>query len=271
MNDNEKVLAALGNGDAAKSIGDGKESSLEGQLEKAQHTSDVWAGRAKRLAAEKAKIEAEKAEVEEELRRLKSGSAAEAAVEKLTPEQLGDTPKEFAKAAVTAAAQLVSGAEGKHNEEMAKLRAEIAEKERKAFVDQIGMANPKFFNDVAVGGDKQAMWEQFKLSNRETFAAIMESNDTSRFNRFVGQFYREIGVPNPSGSQGGSAVPEPRTTVGGPQGGGAVVEDGKKYTTDEYLKLLDEAEEDFRVNKDLKAYQAKTSALNKALNEGRVG
>ena len=84
-------------------------------------------------------------------------------------------------------------------------------------------------------------------------------------------FYREIGVPNPSGVQGGSAAPDPRSTVGGESRAETDAHaDGKTFTQDEYLAALDKAESDFRANGDVKAYRAATEALSKALNEGRV-
>jgi len=261
MNDNEKVIAALGETGAGTEI---KKDDLQAQLEKSQHTADVWSGRAKKLAEENAAIK-------EELRQLKAGSAVKSVTEKLTPEELGDTPKDFVETSGKVAATLVEAAEGRQAEELKKLRAEIAEKDKNTFLNAIGTANQKFFADVGPGGDKTAMWEQFKANNRETFAAIMQTHDTARFNQMVGSFYREIGVPNPSGVQGGSAAPDPRSTVGGQNGvGGGTAADGQQFTQEEYLAALEKAETDFRATGDIAAYRAATGALNKALNEGRV-
>lgn len=261
MNDSDKVLAALDGQKANTENGVGED--LKAALEKAQHTVEVWGGRAKKLAEEKAALE-------EELRKLRSTSEAREAVEKLTPEQLGDTPREFAEAAVTAAAGIVNGAQAKQTEELARLRAEIAEKDRKTFLSQISAMNPRFFESITPGGDKQAMWEKFRTSNRETYAAIMASNDVNRFNGFVGSFYREIGVPNPSGEFGGYAAPDPRSSSGGIGGVSPNATDGRTFTTDEYLAALDKAESDFRANGDRRAYEATTASLTKALQEGRV-
>jgi hypothetical protein len=260
MNDNEKVLAALGEPKGNTENAGGED--LKAQLEKAQHASEVWGGRAKKLAEEKAALE-------EELRKVRASTEARDAVDKLTPEQLGDTPREFAEAAVTAAAGIMNGAQAKQNEELAKLRAEIAEKDRKAFLSQISAMNPRFFESVTPGGDKAAMWDKFRASNRETYAAIMASNDVGRFNNFVASFYREIGVPNPSGDYG-YAAPDPRSTAGSNGDVAPNATEGKTYTTQEYLDALDAAETSFRANGDRKAYDEATALLNKALKEGRV-
>lgn len=261
MNGNEKVMAALASAGEGQEVG---KDDLQSQLEKSQHTADVWSGRARKLAEEKAALE-------EELRRIKSGAEVKAVTDKLTEAELGDTPKEFVEKSGLVAAKLVEQASGRQSEELKKLRAEIAERDRVSFLNAIGAANQKFFADVGPGGDKSAMWEQFKTSNRETFAAIMQTHDAARFNQLVGSFYREIGVPNPSGVQGASAVPDPRSTVGGQNGVGSGADaDGRQFTQEQYLAALEKAEADFRANGDVKAYRAATDALNKALNEGRV-
>lgn len=261
MNNSEKVIAALGETGGGPEAG---KEDLQAKLEKSMHTADVWSGRAKKLAEEKAALE-------EELRRIKSKDAVRNATERLTPEELGDTPKDFVETSGRVAAALVEEAEGRQTEELRKLREELAERDRNSFRDAIGAANRKFFEDVGPGGDKSAMWEQFKSNNRETLAAVMKTHDVARFNRMVEAFYREIGVPNPSGVQGGSVAPDPRSTVGGQNGvGGGANADGQTFTQEQYLKALEKAEDDFRASGDVKAYRAATDALNRALNEGRV-
>ncbi len=259
MNENEKVIAALGMGDGREA----KESDLQALLEKSQHTADVWSGRAKKLAEEKAALEAE-------LRRVRSGQAVKDATESLTEADLGDTPKDFVETSGKVAAKLVEQAEGRQSEEIRKLREEIAARDSNAFLAAIGAANRKFFSDIAPGGDKAELWARFTDSNRETLAAIVQGHDVARFNRQVEAFYREIGVPNPSGGEGASAAPAPRE-IGGANGGTAADAAGERtYTTQEYLEALDRAETGFRANGDRKAYDAATSLLNKALAEGRV-
>ena len=263
MNENEKVLAALGGGQPAGATGDGKDARIA-ELEKQLQTERVEHGRLKQALERNAALE-------DELRKLKSGSAVKAETDKLTEEALKGTPREFVEVSGGVAASLVAAADGRTDEKINALRAEMEEREKRAFLNQIGSQNAKFFGDVAPGGDKAAMWEQFKANNRETFDAVMSKHDTARFNMLVGSFYREIGVPNPSGDQGGSAAPGPsQTTVGGQQGGQGADAEGKTYTTDEYLKALEDAEERFRRDGDRKAYDAATAELNKALGEGRV-
>ena len=260
MNGKEKVIAALGMGEGQEA----QKDDLQAMLEKSQHTSEVWAGRARKLAEEKAALE-------EQLRRAKTDRAVTDATDRLTDDQLGDTPRDFVKTSGMVAASLVEQAEGRQTEELKKLREEIAERDKNVFLAAIESANRKFFSDVAPGGDKAEMWAKFTASNRETLAAIMQTHDAARFNQQVEAFYREIGVPNPSGVQGGSAAPDPRSTVGGESRAETDAHaDGKTFTQDEYLAALDKAESDFRANGDVKAYRAATEALSKALNEGRV-
>lgn len=262
MNENEKVVAALGGSEPAGKTGDERDARIA-ELEKQLQSERVEHGRLRQALDRNAALE-------DELRKLKSGSVAKEEAAKLTDEELKGTPREFVETAGGVAATLVAAADGRTDEKIKALRAEMDARDKNAFLSQIGMQNAQFFNDVAPGGDKAAMWEKFKASNRETFAAIMSTHDVARFNMFVGSFYREIGVPNPSGGQGGSAAPEPRTTVGGPQGGQGGDQDGKTYTSEEYLKALEESEDKFRRDGDRKAYEATTAVLNKALNEGRV-
>jgi len=261
MSENEnKVEAALrgGQGEVA-----GENSELAKELEKSKHTNEVMAGRLKAQGEELKQLR-------EEVRKLNAGKVAGEVVDKLSPEQLGETPKAYAQTAGAVAAQIVEEAKTAQKDEVDKLRAEIAERDRRAFYGQIGRENAKFFDDIAPGGDKASIWAQFKAENKETYDAIMETRDVSRFNSLVGSFYRRIGVKNPAGGSG-SAAPEPGTSGSGTQKPGNDDADGqKKYTTDEYLKELEQAEE-ARNSGDMATYRTVTARLNKALNEGRVG
>ena len=259
MNEN-KVEAALGGGQEA---GAGDNADIAKELEKSRHTNEVLAGRIKAQGEEVKNLRAE-------IRALKAGKAADEVVEKLTPEQLGETPKAYAQTAAVVSAQVAEEVKAAQKDEVDKLRSEIAERDRRAFYGEIGRDNPKFFDSIAPGGDKASIWAQFKARNKETYDAIMATHDVSRFNSLVGMFYREIGVKNPAGGSGTSAAPEPKPSGGGTQSPGQDDADGQKqYTTDEYLAELQKAEE-ARDSGDMATYRTMTARLNKALNEGRV-
>ena len=261
MNENEKVEAALGGGHSEDA---GAGADIAKELEKSRHTNEVLAGRLKAQGEEVKQLR-------EEVRKLNADKAAGEVVDKLTPEQLGDTPKAYAQTAAAVTAQVVEEVKEAQKDEVDKLRAEIAERDKRAFYGQIGRENAKFFDDIAPGGDKASMWTQFKAENKETYDAIMATHDVARFNTLVGSFYRRIGVKNPAGATGTSAAPEPGNAGGGTTSPVQDDADGqKKYTTDEYLKELEKAEE-ARDNGDMATYRAVTARLNKALNEGRVG
>ena len=261
MDNNDKVEAALGGGQDA---GDGKNADLAKELEKSRHTNEVLGGRLKAQGEELKQLR-------EEMRKLKANKVAGEVVDKLTPEQLGETPRNYAETAAAVTAQVVEEAQAAQKDEVDKLRAEIEERDKRAFYGQIGRENAQFFEDIAPGGDKATMWAQFRTENKETYDAIMATHDTARFNTLVASFYRRIGAKNPAGGSGTSAAPEPGSSGGGNPTAGQDDADGqKKYTTDEYLKELEKAEE-ARDNGDMATYRTVTARLNKALNEGRVG
>ena len=90
MSENEnKVEAALEGGHEA---GAGEASDVAKELEKSRHTNEVMAGRLKAQGEELKQLR-------EEVRKLNAGKAAGEVVDKLTPEQLGETPKGYAQTA----------------------------------------------------------------------------------------------------------------------------------------------------------------------------
>lgn len=261
MNSESKVEAALGGGKEADT---GEGADIAKELEKSRHTNEVLAGRLKAQGEEVKQLR-------EELRKLNAEKAAGEVVDNLTPEQLGDTPKAYAQTAAVVSARVAEEVKAAQKDEMDKLRSEISERDKRVFYNEIWSCNPKFFDDVAPGGDKASFWSQFKSRNKETYDAIMATHDVSRFNSLVGMFYREIGVKNPAGGSGTVAAPEPKPSGGATQPPGQDDADGqKKYTADEYLKELAKAEE-ARDSGDMETYRTLTARLNKALNEGRVG
>lgn len=261
MNENEnKVEAALEGG---HEVGVGEASDVARELEKSRHTNEVMAGRLKAQGEELKQLR-------EEVRKLNADKAAGEVVDKLTPEQLGETPKGYAQTAAAVSAQIAEETKAEQKGELDKLRAEIAERDKRAFYGEIGRGNPKFFNDISAGGDKASIWAQFKARNKETYDAIMATHDVARFNSLVGTFYLEIGVKNPARGSGSAAAPDPKASVGGTQSPGQDDADGQKtYTTEEYLAELEKAE-GARDGGDMATYRTVTARLNKALNEGRV-
>ena len=132
MNDNEnKVEAALGGGQVA---GTGEDAGIAKELEKSRHTNEVLAGRIKAQGEEVRNLRAE-------IRALKAGKAADEVVEKLTPEQLGETPKAYAQTAAVVSAQVAEEVRAAQKDEVDKLRAEIVD--QKADV-HIGHHDGKF-------------------------------------------------------------------------------------------------------------------------------
>lgn len=260
MND-ENVAAALAASEGGTG-GKGGDAELTAELEKAKHSADVWRGHATKRA-ERIK------ELEGELARLKAKEQVAATVAEIPAEVKGDTPDETIAAALTGSKKLIDASSEATKEEIEKMRKEMAENNKRQFVRQLGANHAQFFEMVGPGGANEKLWQQFKQMNRETYASVMESQDTERFGVLVSQFCNQFGLKNPSGERGGTAVPEPANISGGQQIQGGGGDDKAEYTTQEYLKQL-EAAEDARNAGDMKTYREVTSRLTKALNEGRV-
>ena len=264
MSDTEKAKAALagnGGGEGNGDTGAAAEKPQAGQaseLEKAKHTADVWAGRAKQLQEEKKALE-------EKLRKFESGQAVDAALKSLTPEEKSDTPDEYLGASGRMAAKLVGDAQAATKEEIERIRQEMAAEREKSFYANIAQRYGDFFDSVGPGGDKSEYWERFKANNRETFDAVMSNHDEARFGALVGTFYRELGLPAPGA--GATASPTPSTT-GGPSPAG-FPRDAQTLTSEQYLKELERAEE-MRRSGDMKGWRELNDRLKSALNEGRV-
>ena len=267
MNDTEKAKAALAGinngGDNPSGAQDGQPpAGRNDELEKVRHTADVWAGRAKQLQEEKKALE-------EKLRKYESGQIVDEALKTLTPEDKHDTPDEYlgASARVTArvAAKMVGDAQAATNEEIQRLRQEIAARDERTFLANIGQRHKELFDSVATGGDKHEYWQRFKENHRETFAAIMATHDEARFDMMVNDFYRELGLPVPGA--GATASPTPSTT-GGPSPSGSQPH-AETLTQQQYLAELEKAEDARRAG-DMKTWREINERLRSALNEGRV-
>lgn len=262
MND-ETIAAALATGDGAAQVGDqgGEDAGLKAELEKAKHTSDVWRGHATKRA-ERIK------ELEEKLRKYETKEQVAAAVADIPAEVKGDTPDEMIAATLTGSQKLMQASAEATREEIEKVRKEMAENNKRQFARQLGTNHARFFEMVGPGGANEKLWNQFKQVNRETLASVMETQDAERFGVLVSQFCSQFGLKNPSGGQVQTVVPSPAPSAGGQNqpGGG---EDKTEFTTAEYLKQLESAE-DARNAGDMKTYREITGRLTKALNEGRV-
>ena len=268
MNNEDKVIAALSKkGGEPQTVDPNKGQGESEELKKAQHTADMWGGRAKQLSQEKAALAQENAELKERIRKLEAGSEGKAFVEKLTPEQLGDLPKDYATTMAGVSAELIKASEEKHEAELAQLRAEMKEGNRRLFLSQIGAQHDKFFDLVSPGGANAGLWEQFKANNQETFEAIMETQDSARFDRFVADFCRVIGIAEPSGATAKTTTPDPVTT-----GGGKPVsqdDDSKKVYTPEEYDALEKRAMQLRAT-DYKEYLKLRDELENILVEGRI-
>ena len=260
MNDTEKAKAALSIEDGGENKGGAgaEQPSQNAELEKARHTADVWAGRAKQLQEEKKALE-------DKLRKLESGQALDNALKTLSPEDKHDTPDEYLGAAGKVAGKLVDDAQAATDEKIARLQQEMAERDERTFLVNIAQRHGEFFDSVNPGGDKSEYWQRFKANNRETFAAIMATHDEVRFDNMVNAFYRELGLPAPGA--GATASPTPSTTGGpSPAGSGGQSE---TLTQQQYLAELEKAEDARRAG-DMKTYREINDRLKAALNEGRV-
>lgn len=260
MGTENKVEAAL-NGSPTEGGGQSEIDELRKQLQ----TERVEAGRLKKAMEENARLKAEN-------EKLKAGGAIDAAISEVPENLREETTDGILRASVTGAQKLVDKATGELREENRKLREEMDRRDYNSFVQNLSVQHAKFFESVAPGGDKAQMWEAFKASNKETFGAIMASHDVARFGELVDAFYRKIGIPNPSGVKAATAAPDPAHSDGGTHEAVTTGDDqSKKYTGEEYLRLLEQAETDFRNHTiDLTKYRAVTAGLNKALREGRV-
>lgn len=265
QNSTDKVNAALTiEGAAAGGGNGGAGTDLSAELEKAKHSSSVWAGRAKSLSDENAKLK-------DKIRQLEAGKAVDDTLAQIPESVKGDTPDEYTRAALDGAKRMVDETSERLEKKIDEMGKAQIERDHQMFLSQIGLKHSKFFDSVGPGGDKESMWRQFKSANFETYNAVIASNDVARFDNLVRQFCAQIGVNYPSGGHGGPAAPDPSPSTGGSQPTGPTDPDGqKKYTTDEYLKLLEQAE-DARNNGDMTTYRNMTATLTKALNEGRVG
>lgn len=253
----EEINKALSTSETKK---DGDNPDLQSELEKAQHSAEVWAGRAKAQGEELKKLR-------EENEKLKASKSIDATVSAIPTEVKGDTPDDYLKPAIAGAKKLVDEATASLREENQKLRDDIAKREDRIFAEQLALRHPKFFDQVTPGKDKESAWEQFKKLNKETYEAVMSSRDASRFDSLIDSFYCTIGVPNPE-QAGASATPSP-SNAGGVQP--SAHDNGNKdtMTTTEFMELRRKAEE-FRKAGDMKSWREIDARLREALNAGRV-
>lgn len=257
MNDTEKAKAALAGLGGATGADDTADAG-QSELEKMRHAKDVWAGRAKQYQEEKKALE-------EKLRKYESKKDVDEALNTLSDEDKDDMPERFLGASGKVAAELISRSNARQNEEIEKLRQQMAARDEQTFLNNIAMRHKDLFDSVQVGGDKHQYWERFIANNRETFSAVMASHDETRFANLVDGFYRELGIPVSGG--GVVASPTPSTTGGGSPA--ISHDDSSVITTEQYLAELEKAE-DMRKAGDMNGWRAVNERLRKALNEGRV-
>lgn len=257
MNDKEQIEQALSTGEADKGGGD---AELQAKLEKAQHTAEMWAGRAKTQGEELKKLR-------EEVEQLKAGKSAAETVAAIPAEVKGDTPDDYLKPALAGAKMMVDGAMKELREENERLKEEQERIEARNFADKLQSLHRKFFEEVTPGKDKEAAWKEFKELNKETYGSVMSGRDATRFSKFVDSFYRYIGVQNPDKAGNGAAAPSP-TTTGGAQPGGDNASKAT-MTTAEFVSERHRAEELRRAGR-MDEWRELDARLRDALNSGRV-
>jgi len=269
----EALGGSLGGGDNVVAAGGAEDTTdYKAEFEKLQKQLQgerVEAGRLK-------KANEENAALRKRLEELEAQRGTEEAVNAL-PENLKELPDDYKQGAAALAKHMVDKAnaarDAKMNEMEERFKAE--EKRRRleamgSFVGRIEATFPGFLASIREGGDKKAAWVRYQRFNAATIKTALAESDFDTLSHHISQFYSSIGVAVPSGSQDGSAAPDPRSMGGGVQTqipGGP----GKTYSAEEYKRILDEAQTKFQSQQiSYKDYSAICGELTKAYREGRV-
>ena len=164
------------------------------------------------------------------------------------------------------------------NERLVRLEQEREEeKKRKAQEAQAEMLKridetfPGFGKSVLVGGDKHDAWNKYLVRNAPSVVKALNDADFDTMKYHVEMFFKGLELPLPSGSQDGSAAPDPRSMGGGVESQTVVLQPGKTYTANEYKRILDDAQGKFQRHLlSYKEYVGICEELSKAYKEGRV-
>lgn len=239
----EKAMNALagGTGTAGAPAGDAVDWKAKyEEMERKFQSAQVEQGRVKKLDEEKKALEAKLAE-------LSSKRRSQEAISSL-PDNLREAiPDDYAEGTSLIAQRTVDAALAARDAELAAIKAQMAEKERRAakaandsFGVRIEQAFPGFLKSAVLeGGDKHAAWVQYQRYNAGSINAAVAACDFDTLSYHIRKFYTdELGIVAPSGGTG-AAAPDPSATGGGTP---AARTAGKAYTEDELDALFDKKE-----------------------------
>lgn len=190
----------------------------------------VEEGRVKKLDEELKAAQAKIAEYESRSEELDL-------INSIPEETRSEIPDEVLSASAKIAASAMKGLKSEIDEE----RRYRTEASKRAFFERIEREAPGFLTGISEGGDKKPAWDNYLRHNRESVSYAIQNGDYDSMAYHIQNFYRsELGIPVPSGGMGGSAVPDPRSSVGG--GGAQYSANGKTYSYEEWSNLPDRAE-----------------------------
>ena len=269
----ENMISAIG-GSAAEGAKGGGEPDYKALYEESQkklQSEKVEAGRLKREVEENAALR-------KELDELKKARRTEEAIAALPEDLQTEVPDDFKRGSAIIAQKAVDTAMAGAEERLARLE-QGAEAERQRmeaarqaeFVARVNASFPGFVKSIGKGGDKCEVWTKYQAHNYGSIKAALESCDFDTLKYHIEMFYREAGISVPSGSQDGTAAPDPRPVGGGAITQAAALQPGKTYTAQEYQRILNDAQARFQRHViGYKEYVGICDELTKAYREGRV-
>lgn len=266
MNDKtESIIGAIGGN--AEGSGNGGAPDYKALYEEAQkklQSEKVEAGRLRK------EIEANDA-LRKEIEELKKSKRTEEAIAALPDDLKTEVPDDIQRTSAIIAQKSVDAAMQGTNERLARLEKEREELARRELDARLNSSFPGFGRDIGPGGDKREAWEKYQTRNAQTIAHAIATADFETLKYHIEMFYRDIGLPPPSGDQGGTAAPDPRAMGGGIGSQTATLQPGKNYTANEYRRILDDAQAKFQRHiLSYKEYADICEELSKAYREGRV-
>jgi len=266
MNAMEELGNVLGGAKSTPDNGGDASAARIAELERQLQQERVESGRLRKANDELAQLRAENAQLKAAQRG--DGSAIISSLPKDVVEPVPDDIKRMTGAAIeTAVSDAITKERERYEAELAKLREEGAQSRRTSFARQINTAYPSFFADTREGGKLYAQWSEYMERNGDSLGKCLGSFDYDATKYHIDRFYSEYGISNPSGGQGGTAAPEPRSIGGGVNPGAG--DQKKTYTYAEYNELRKKAHA-LRDAYDFEKYRALAKELDDAIAEGRV-
>lgn len=268
----ENILGALGGNAAGADNGGAPDyKALYEEAQKQLQTEKVEAGRLKQEVEKNAALR-------KELDELKKAKQAEDVISALPDDLKAEVPDDFKRGSALIAQKAAEMAVAGQNERLARLEQEREEeKKRKAQAAQAEMLKridetfPGFGKSVLAGGDKHDAWNKYLVRNAPSVVKALNDADFDTMKYHVEMFFKGLELPLPSGSQDGSAAPDPRSMGGGVESQTVVLQPGKTYTANEYKRILDDAQGKFQRHLlSYKEYVGICEELSKAYKEGRV-